>query len=171
MNVCVFCFLMICLLNLGSSCICFGPASFESEYCGADRSIRGRVIAQFTSCSTEDCRRVGLSDPVVIFIVRVVNVFKGPPVKDNLLYLSTSYRTSCTTGYEIDTDYLFNLKELTKVMHNTTCPPVSYSQSLCDFPFVWNSLPQDLKEFAYNNSKTDQSFCKNVPLPTPFLQI
>ena len=162
----VFSFLIASLLHLGFSCRC-RPSSFESLYCGAKRSIRGRVIANFSGCNTEDCADV---DPFLnkdfFYIVRVLDVFKGPPVKDNLLYLSTSFRTSCLTSFKVDEEYLLGLSE--SVTSNSSCPPEYYPQTLCDFTIPWDGLSQDRKEFVYTNSRTDQSLCNNIPIPTPF---
>ena len=163
----VFSCLIASLLHLGFSCSCIF-SSFGSRYCSAKRSIRGRVIANFSGCNTEDCADV---DPFLqknfFYIVRVLDVFKGPPVKDNLLYLSTSPGT-CRTSFKVDEEYLLNLSE--SVTSNSSCPREHYPRNRCDFTIPWDGLSQDLKEFVYTNSRTDQSLCNNNTIPTAFVQ-
>lgn len=140
------------LATLSLACSCL-RLTFEKSYCDASTAFRGKVIAR-----TDNCQ--GSCDPIndqikgqIIYIVQILQKFKGAPAEDNIIYLKTATNSAaCGVALEVGTVYLLKLG--TRQTDRRRCPRFFYSIGLCSFPTPWAPLPKHLKNFVIENGQS-----------------
>lgn len=140
------------------SCSCV-PSSFEKLYCSSKTSVRGKVIAKIDNCR-------GTCEPIkdqvngqITYIIKAVAIYKGGPIEDKILYFKTAVNSAlCGVTLHVGTVYLFNLDG--QKFNRFTCPKITWSVGLCNFPTKFSNLSKAQRSFVVRNSRTQQSLCR-----------
>lgn len=148
----------VAIVCSGCSCV---SSTFEKRLCEAGLSVRGRVLAKYDNCP-------GKCDPIndqldgqTIYIVRVLEIFKGPKVEDDLLFLHTAVNGGlCGVSLSVGAIYLLNVR--TSMPPLKTCSNQAYPITICDFPERWVRVPR--RNRLILRAKGNQSKCTRVVL-------
>lgn len=152
-------FTVLVATAFGCSCRDLG---FNTRYCNAQNSVRGRVIFRFDNCP-------GTCDPVedqfngrIYYFVQTVQKFKG--TVPNFFYLSTAVNSGlCGVKLQLGQQYLLNFGPK---QTQASIPTSFYNIGLCDFPALWMSLTASQKAFVQSNANNGAS-CLGFTASTP----
>lgn len=138
----------ISTVSLSCSCI---PTTFEEQYCQAELSARGKVVATFDNCPGT-CDSAEDQDGSIFYFVQVIEKFQGPLIEDNILFLSTAVHSGfCGIVLNVGKEYLFNL-HAESPSTDGICPSVTRGVGSCNLPKRWNQLTQEEKDFVESDA-------------------